>query len=225
MPSDLGYDNNGFVLPPLNETDHIVKVNKPPPGTLFNLPAFGMGEERAERRRTMQERVEFIANLVNHDRQAVIWCHMNDEADALEEAIPDAKQIAGRTPDERKIELYEAFTSGELRKLVIKPKIGAWGLNWEFCNHVVTCASHSYEQYYQSVRRCWRFGQKRPVQLDVVATEGELRVLGNMRKKAEKADAMFEALVREMNNATRVERTNIYTKEMEAPQWLFSTKP
>jgi hypothetical protein len=220
MPSDLGFPDDGFVLPPLNETDHIIKVKSLPPGMLFPMPAFGMGEERAERRRTMKERVEFIKGLVDHDRPAVVWCHMNDEADALEEAIPDAKQIAGRTPDERKVELYEAFANGQLRVLVIKPKIGAWGLNWQHCNHVVTFASHSYEQYYQSVRRCWRFGQKNPVRLDVVATEGELRVLGNMRKKAEKADIMFAALVREMNNATRVERTNIYTKEMEKPSWL-----
>jgi SNF2 family DNA or RNA helicase len=168
----------------------------------------------------MDERCEFIANLVSHDRPAVIWCHMNQEADVLEEMIPDAKQIAGRTPDERKIELYDAFANESLRVLIIKPKIGAWGLNWQHCNHVVTFASHSYEQYYQSVRRCWRFGQKRPVFLDVVATEGELRVLGNMRKKAEKADRMFESLVREMASATRVERDESYIHQVEAPQWL-----
>ena len=108
-------------------------------------------------------------------------------------------------------------------ELIIKPKIGAWGLNWQHCNHVVTYASHSYEQYYQSVRRCWRFGQTRPVRLDVVATEGELRVLANMRKKAQKADEMFHALVREMTRATKVERENIYTKPVEAPAWLSQT--
>jgi hypothetical protein len=220
MPSDIGYQNNGFIIPELCERDHIITPHKPPPGMLFNVPAFGMSEERAERRRTMDERCEFIANLVSHDRPAVIWCHMNQEADVLEEMIPDAKQIAGRTPDERKIELYDAFANESLRVLIIKPKIGAWGLNWQHCNHVVTFASHSYEQYYQSVRRCWRFGQKRPVFLDVVATEGELRVLGNMRKKAEKADRMFESLVREMASATRVERDESYIHQVEAPQWL-----
>lgn len=224
MPSDLGYPDGEFVLPELCERDHIIKSASSPPGMLFNVPAFGMGEERAERRRTMKERTEFIASLVDHDRPAVVWCHMNEEADVLEEIIPGAQQIAGRTSDERKIELYEAFVSGGLRVLVIKPKIGAFGLNWQHCNHVVTFASHSYEQYYQSVRRCWRFGQKRPVQLDVVATEGELRVLGNMRKKAEKADAMFTALVREMNNATRIERDNSYTKKAEVPSWLSQAK-
>ena len=220
MPSDLGFDDGNFKLPPLIEKDHLIIPNSPPPGHLFNVPAFGLCEEKQERRRTLDERAEYVANLVNHDRSAVIWCHMNDEGDRLAEIIPGAEQIAGITPDDRKIELYEAFASGELRKLVIKPKIGAWGLNWQHCNHVVTFASHSYEQYYQSVRRCWRFGQTRPVTLDVVATEGEARVLANMRQKAKRADAMFTALVAEMNEATRVERSNNYTQKAMVPSWL-----
>ena len=104
--------------------------------------------------------------------------------------------------------------------LIIKPKIGAWGLNWQHCNHVVTFASHSYEQYYQSVRRCWLFGQKRTVDLDVIATEGEERVLSNMRSKARKADLMFDMLIKQMNAATTIKRTNIYTTKTEIPTWL-----
>jgi hypothetical protein len=168
----------------------------------------------------MNDRCEFVRDLVNHDRQAVVWCHMNDEGDLLEEIIPEAVQIAGRTPDDRKIELYESFASGDSRVLVIKPKIGAWGLNWQHCNHVVTFATHSYEQYYQSIRRCYRFGQKRPVHLDVVATSGEARVVANLRRKADKAEKMFIALVKEMNAATRIERENIYTKKTRVPKWL-----
>ena len=220
MPSDLGFDNGGFALPPLNERDHIIETRTLPPGKLFSVPAVGLGEEREERKRTLRERCEFAANLVNHDRPAVIWCHTNPEGDLLESLIPDAAQIAGRTPDERKIELYEAFSSGQLRVLVIKPKIGAWGLNWQHCNHVVTFASHSYEQYYQSIRRCWRFGQERPVELDVIATEGEVRVLANMRRKATQATGMFEMLVKEMRDAERVERQEIYTRNQEVPTWL-----
>jgi len=161
-----------------------------------------------------------VADLVNHRNSAVVWCHANAEADRLEEVISDARQVAGATPDERKIELYDAFASGQLRVLIIKPKIGAWGLNWQHCNHVVTFPSHSYEQYYQSVRRCWRFGQKRPVTLDVVATEGEIRVLANMRKKAERARHMFETLTREMNNATKVNQDNSHIAKTEVPSWL-----
>jgi len=220
MPSDLGFPDGDFTLPPLIELDHIITPNTPPDGLLFNLPAFGLREERDERRRTLDQRCQFVADLVKDNRPAVVWCHMNAEGDLLEKMIPGGAQIAGRTPDEKKIELYEAFTNGELRVLIIKPKIGAWGLNWQHCNHVVTFASHSYEQYYQSVRRCWRFGQKRAVDLDVIATVGEVRVLENMRSKAQKAEAMFEALVRQMNGAQRIERKNIYTNQTEVPTWL-----
>jgi superfamily II DNA or RNA helicase len=220
MPSDLGFDDRKFILPELIERDHIVKASAPPPGFLLHVPARGLGAEREDRKRTLVERCEFVASLVNHDQPAVVWCQTNDEGDLLERVIPGASQVAGRTPDDRKVELYEAFQSGQLRVLIIKPKIGAWGLNWQHCNHVVTFASHSYEQYYQSVRRCYRFGQKRAVTLDVVATEGEELVLANMRRKAEQAKKMFEVLVKEMTNAEKVERKDIYTKKVEVPAWL-----
>ena len=220
MPSDLGFPDDSYILPELIERDHIIAPNTPPEGMLFCVPAFGLAEEREERKRTLIERCDLAAQLVRHDQPAVIWCHTNAEGDRLESIIPDSGQIAGRTPDDRKIELYEAFASGELRVLIIKPKIGAWGLNWQHCAHVVTFASHSYEQYYQSIRRCWRFGQQRPVQVDVIATEGEARVLGNMRAKARRVDLMFEELVQQMNSALRVERPNEYTITPKVPQWL-----
>jgi hypothetical protein len=219
-PSDLGFDDSRFVLPPLLERDHVVGTAAPAPGMLFVVPAVGMYEEREERNRTLAERCAYVAGLVDHADPAVVWCHTNAEADRLAASIPGAEQVAGRTPDERKAELYEAFAGGDLRVLVIKPKIGAFGLNWQHCNHVVTFVSHSYEQYYQSVRRCWRFGQRRPVRLDVVATEGEVRVLENMRAKTRKADAVFAGIVREMTAATRIARENPYTKPAEVPTWL-----
>lgn len=218
-PSDLGFSDDGFLLPPLEEHDHII-TPPPPPGCLFNIPAIGLADEKAERKRTLRERCEYVAKLVNHDRSAVIWCQLNPEADLLEELIPDAVQVAGRTPDERKVEIYDAFASGQQRVLVIKPKIGAWGLNWQHCNHVVTFATHSYEQYYQSVRRCWRFGQTKPVRLDVIATEGEERVLANMRSKAQKMAVMFDSLIAEMNRSVRIVAENEYTNTVEVPSWL-----
>jgi hypothetical protein len=222
MPADLGFDDNGFVLPPLQERDHIITPKEPPPGMLFTMPALGMREERAERKRTLVERCEFVASLVDHGKPAVVWCHYNPEGDMLEKLIPDAAQVAGRTPDDRKIELYEAFTAGSQRILVIKPKIGAWGLNWQHCNHVVTFASHSYEQYYQSVRRCWRFGQTKPVDLDVIATDGEVRVLANMRRKAKQASVMFDELIKHMRDATHIRVEDRYIKPVEVPLWLSS---
>lgn len=223
-PSDLGFSDEQFILPPLNQIDHIIKPHTPPDGMLFNVPAFGLGAERDERRRTLRQRCEFVAELADHKAPSVIWCHMNCEGDLLEELVQGGKQVAGRMSDDEKIETYEAFASGELKKLIIKPKIGAWGLNWQHCAHVVTFASHSYEQFYQSVRRCWRFGQKNPVRLDVIATEGEVRVMANMTKKADRAEKMFTALVREMNGATKITQTDEYTKSEEVPQWLSANK-
>lgn len=219
IPSDIGFPNDGFILPELTERDHVITA-PPPEGMLFSIPAFGLAEEREERKRTIQERCAFAAQLVDHDQPAVIWCHTNAEGDLLEKLIPGAVQIAGRTPDDRKVDFYEAFAKGDQRVLVIKPKIGAWGLNWQHCAHVVTFASHSYEQHYQSIRRCWRFGQTRPVTVDVIATEGEVRVIANMRSKSERAALMFDQLVAHMNAATVISRTNPYTTIPKVPQWL-----
>lgn len=219
-PSDLGFDDSLFILPELIERDHIITPNTPPEGMLFNLPAFGRKEELQERRRTLNERCEYVKNLVDHNRQAVVWCHLNPEGDLLSELIKDSEQVKGLTPDEKKIEIYNDFSSGNIRVLVIKPKIGAWGLNWQHCNHVVTFASHSYEQYYQLTRRCWRFGQKETVTVDVVATEGEKRVLTNMREKAKRVDTMFQSVVSEMNSSKNIERQNKFTLKTEVPSWL-----
>lgn len=219
MPSDLGFDDDEFILPPLVETDHIIEAPKRG-DLLFHIPAKGIGEEREERRRTIGARCEFIASMANHERPVAVWCHGNDEADAIEAAIPGAVQVAGKTPDDRKCEIYDEFSSGNLRVIVIKYKIGAFGLNWQHCSDVIGHASHSYEQYYQSIRRFYRFGQLRPVKVDTVATEGEVRVLANMRSKAAKAAVMFEQLVKHMRYAERIERENHYTKEIEVPRWL-----
>jgi hypothetical protein len=219
-PSDLGFSDDGFVLPPLEERAHTVKARTLPSGWLFDRVAQGLQEEREERRRTLQERCEYVAELVAHDQPAVVWCHLNDEADLLTKLIPGSRQIKGGDSDDDKEETFTAFGSGRLRVLVTKPKIGAWGLNWQHCAHVVTFASHSYEQYYQSVRRCWRFGQQRPVVVDVVSTEGEAGVRENMVRKAEAAKAMFAALVEHMHSAERIARRRAGTCAMEAPAWL-----
>ena len=220
-PSDLGFDDSGFNLPKLIEREHVVDTKVKLPGMLFALPARGMREEREERRRTIKERCEMAAELVSGTgRPAVIWCHYNAEGDLLEKIIPDAKQVSGKQTDEQKEEVYEAFSSGDLRVIVIKPKIGAFGLNWQHCSHVVTFASHSYEQYYQAVRRCWRYGQEREVVVDLVATEGERGVKDNLRRKSEQADRMFVELVAHMNDAMRLYRGTEYPLNVEIPPWL-----
>jgi len=220
-PSDLGFEDDGFILPPLIENEHIVQTRTLAPGMLFAMPARDMREEREERKRTLQERCEMAASLVaDTEKSAVIWCHLNTEGKLLEKMIPGAREIAGSTPDDEKEEIYAAFASGELRVLTTKPKIGAWGLNWQHCSHIVTFASHSYEQYYQSVRRCWRFGQKNPVTVDLVATEGEAGVRDNLRRKSEAADKMFSALVSHMNDAIRIDRSEKFANKEIVPSWL-----
>lgn len=222
-PSDIGFDDGGFILPDLVENEHVINCSRPLPGMLFAVPASDLREQRAERRATLKDRCEKVAEILSGDKIAVSWCHLNDEADLLEQIIPGAKQVSGSMSDEEKEDLFIAFSSGQIRVLVIKPKIGAFGLNWQHCNHMTFFPSHSYEQYYQGVRRCWRFGQKNPVNVDIVTSEGEDKVLKNLQRKAKQADEMFENLVIHMNDAMAIERKDKFTKNMEAPSWL-STK-
>lgn len=220
-PSDLGFDDSAFVLPPMHENRHEVDVESAPDGMLFNLPAVQLHEQREERKRTLGERCEQAAALVNDTGEpALLWCHMNTEGDLLEKSIPDAVQVSGSDSDEAKERKLLAFANGETRVLVTKPKIGAWGLNFQHCAHIVYFPSHSYEAYYQAVRRCWRFGQKRPVNVDIVLTEGERRVLENLQRKSEAAARMFDSLVAEMNNATAQDRGVYEGHEGEMPAWL-----
>lgn len=220
-PSDLGHDDAGFILPPLEERTHIVEANTLPEGFLFDLPAFTMPEQREVRRRTIRERCEMAAALVADTGQpALVWCHLNPEGDLLERMIPDAIQVSGSDPNEVKEERFIAFASGQARVLVTKPKIGAWGLNFQHCAHVVMFPSHSFEQYYQGIRRCWRFGQTRPVVVDIVSTNGELAVLENLYRKAEAADRMFSSLVAEMNRAQSIKADLGLIHKEEVPSWL-----
>ena len=219
-PSDLGFDDSAFQLPPLVERDYLVESKQIAPGMLFSLPAVGLSEQREERRRTITERCERAAELVSHKEPALVWCHMNDEGDLLESLIPDCVQVSGSDSDEKKEEAFIGFARGDIRALVTKPKIGAWGLNFQHCAHVTFFPSHSFEQYYQGVRRCWRFGQTRSVRVDVITTEGEKSVLQNLQRKAVAADKMFSQLVEQMNESQRVERGVKFTQQERMPAWL-----
>jgi hypothetical protein len=219
-PSDLGFDDNGFILPPLIERDLVVKSSKPMPGFLFEMPAIGLQEQREELRHTLQERCEAVADKVKGKTPAVVWCHLNKEGDLLEEIIPDAKQVHGSQSDDQKEEVFHAFSRGELRVLITKPKIGAWGLNWQHCARMTVFPSHSFEQYYQAVRRCWRFGQKKTVSVDLITTEGQKDVLLNLQRKAQAADKMFSNLVFYMSDALSVARSQPLNTNVELPAWL-----
>lgn len=219
-PSDMGYPDDGFILPPLTEREHVVTARRIREGMLFAVDAISLEEQREERRRTIVERCERVAELVDHDRPALVWCHLNDEGDRLERLIPDAVQVSGSDSDEVKEERLLAFVRGEARVLVTKPKIAGWGLNFQHCAHVTFFPSHSFEQYYQGVRRCWRYGQTREVIVDIVTTEGERRVLENLQAKARAADVMFSRLVELMHQGIDVRRVDGFTEQVEVPAWL-----
>jgi len=220
-PSDLGFDDGEFALPPLIERQHLVNTKTLPSGKLFALPAVGLHEQREERRRTITERCEQAAHLVTPTgKPAIVWCHLNPEGDLLERLIPGCVQISGRDDDDEKERKFMSFITGERRVLVTKGKIGAWGLNFQHCAHVVTFPTHSFEEYYQEVRRCWRFGQVNPVTVDIVTTEGEKDVMANLQRKAAAADRMFTGLISHMNEAMSIDRSLNFTQSEILPSWL-----
>lgn len=220
-PSDLGYSDDRFALPPLNIREHLLENTTPAPGMLFTIPAVGLREQRDEARRTIPDRCEMAAELVNSTGEpAIVWCHFNDEGDLLTNLIPDARQVSGSDSQEHKEQAVLNFLDGNLRVLVSKPKIFGWGLNLQHCAHMTFFPTHSYESYYQAVRRCWRFGQERPVTVDIVTTDGGRDVMLNLQRKAEQADRMFESLVAHMNDAVTIKRDQDYTEGVEVPSWL-----
>lgn len=220
-PSDYGYDDGAFTLPELVERSSIVQAHRPADGSLFDVPAVGLQEEREENRRTITERCEAAAAALDGPDHGVAWCHLNDESKLLTKLIDGAVEVAGSDSPESKEEKLRSFSQGHIRVLVSKPSIGAWGLNWQHCNRMTYFPSHSYEQYYQAVRRCWRFGQTRPVTVDVITTKGGHNALANLRRKADLADGMFTALVEHMNNARAID-TITYDNKIEVPAWLAS---
>lgn len=220
-PSDLGYKNDGFILPELIENRHLLRDIRPPDGMLFNIPANTLPEQRKEKRRTIKERCEKVLFLVSKIKgPVIIWCHLNDEGYTLERMIPGAVQVSGSNKDEIKEERFMGFTDGKIRILITKPRIGAWGLNWQHCSNIIYFPSHSYEQYYQAVRRCWRFGQKKKVTVDIVLTEGEQSIMDNLSRKSEAANKMFENLIAEMNHSMSLKKKNDATLKERVPAWL-----
>lgn len=220
-PSDMGFDDGAFRLPDLNVRQHVVKAAQPRDGYLFDLPAVGLSEQRSDLRRTITERCDMAAALCNaHSRPSVAWCNLNEEGNRLAKAINGAVEVSGNDTEEHKEESFAAFVRGEIRVLVTKPVIGGFGLNLQHCAHQTFFPSHSYEQYYQSVRRCWRFGQKNSVTVDMITTDGQASVLANLQRKAVAAAVMFDNLVGMMRNEMQIKRRNDYTKQEELPPWL-----
>lgn len=219
-PSDLGYEDGAFLLPELRMNQHTVRSGAPAEGMLFDLPAVTLDEQRAERRSTLAQRCEKAAELVKHQRPALCFCHLNEEGETLRRMIPDAQEVSGADPDESKEEKFDAFIEGQIRVLVTKPKIAGLGLNFQHCAHMTYFPSHSFEEMYQSIRRSWRFGQTRPVVVDVVASEGEANVLRNVERKIAQADEMFRGLVAMMHQPHTREITQPTNNTRHIPSWI-----
>ncbi len=220
-PSDLGFADGQFLLPNLHIKEHLIEARSRPEGWLFDVPAEGLVEQRQEQRRTIQERCEKVAEITcSHDTPSVAWCHLNEEGDIITKLIPGAVQVSGKDSDDKKEEIFGSFQKGEIRALVTKPKIAGFGLNWQHCHRQTFFPSNSYEQWYQAIRRCWRFGQKKDVTIDVICTEGSMKVMDNQKGKAAAADEMFGNIVALMKDELSINRTQNYNTKTRIPQWL-----
>lgn len=224
-PSDLGFEDGKFRLPQLVTRNHIVNSGKPMEGFLFDIPAVGLSEQRDDLRRTVQERCHMAADLCNsHGDPAVCWTNLNIEADLIEKYTRGAVNVQGSDSDEKKEKAFEDFAKGEIRVIVSKPSIAGFGLNWQHCAKMTFFPSHSYEQYYQCVRRCWRFGQKKETSIDMITTDGQQTVLQNMERKADAASKMFDQLVSLMGKELHMAETGRYAKKEEIPSWLCANR-
>jgi superfamily II DNA or RNA helicase len=189
LPSDLGGDDDGFVLPPLNYELHTISADitkDVPEGMLFRIPDGSATTIHREKRLTMEDRVARAAELANAaDGSVIVWCETNAESSALAAAIPDAIEVYGSMSPDEKVAALDAFTFGERRAIVSKPKLAGLGLNWQHANTVIFASvSHSYEQHYQAVRRAWRFGQTKPVTCHVIISDTETAIWNNVQRKA-----------------------------------------
>ena len=232
-PSDLGFDDGRYNLPPLHVHQHTVEScmeSANAAGFLFPMEAGDLSARRDARRQSIDLRVQAAAELVNgNDRPWIVWCDLNAEGDELRKAIPGAIEIRGSDDADVKEQRLIDFAAGKIRVLITKPSIAGWGLNWQHCRDVAFVGvTDSYEAYYQAVRRCWRFGQTQPVNVHVIASESEGSVVANIRRKEAIADAMAQELSAETNAAVRSEvlgaqrATNPYnnTRAMQVPAWL-----
>jgi len=194
-PSDYGFSPLP-ALPPLNIEQ--VEIETAPTDGLFATVAQSLSERLKARRETLQARCEKAAEIVNSlEGPVLVWCGLNDEGDLLEKLIPEAAQVSGADKDDDKAGRMLGFSAGKHRVLITKPKLAGFGMNWQHCNHMVFVGlSDSFEQYYQAIRRCWRQGQKRDVNVWVITADTEGAVVENIRRKQIQADTMMAEMAK-----------------------------
>ena len=198
-PSDLGYEDDGYNLPPLNLHQHSVGVDDDAAhrsGLLFAMPAETLAERITARRATVEERVAKAVELTPRDRPMVWWCNLNTESELLTKLIPGAVETKGSDTDDEKERKLLGFSDGSIRTLITKPKVAGFGMNWQHCADTgFVGLNDSFEQIYQAVRRFWRFGQTKPVNVHMIAAETEGNVVQNLRRKEQDADRMMAAMI------------------------------
>lgn len=230
-PDDLGHDGSAYQLPPLRVHQHTVTSDTADNGDwLFPAEALTLSERRSARRDSVAARASACARMVNGSEDTwVIWCELNAEADALKSLIPGSVEIRGTDEEASKERRLADFAAGKIRVLVTKPSIAGWGLNWQHCYRIgFVGVTDSFESYYQAVRRCWRFGQRHPVDVHLFASEREGAVVTNLRRKEQDAEALAMALSRETLAAVResvlgsVKETNAYQPihRMQLPSFI-----
>ena len=222
-PSDLGFDDSKHILPKLTVNHHSVKNEKNlcvnGQIQLFNQIAKRLTEIKEENKATIENRCERAYELSKGHEMSVYWCNLNNEGDLLQKLDKDAYQIKGSMDIDKKEELLLGFFNGDIKKLITKPKMTAFGLNWQHCNHTVYFPTFSYEQYYQSIRRFWRFGQKREVIVDLVFSDGQKRIMDSLLAKTDKANELFNKLNASLNTSFDIKQSQ-FDKTMILPSFI-----
>ena len=222
-PSDLGFSDDRYILPDLIIKDHYVKNDKnwivDGQIMMFGQIAKTMTEVRQEQKMTIENRCNKAVELTQGHEASVYWCNFNDEGDLLQNLDPDAYQIKGSMNIDKKEEMLLAFSKGEIKKLITKPKITAFGLNWQHCNHTVYFPDWSYEKWYQAIRRFWRFGQKREVIAERVLSDGQKRVIDAITYKTDKADKLYTKLNNTVNQTIEYKKED-FKRSLNLPKFM-----
>lgn len=222
-PSDLGFSNEGYDLPKLWVQESFIKNDTPlvvnGQMSMYTVQAKNFREIRAESRQTIEKRCAKAVELAKDHDTSVYWCNLNDEADLIQSLDKDSFQVKGKMNIDQKEEVLLAFSKGEIKKLITKPKITAFGLNWQHCNHTTFFPTYSYEQYYQAMRRFWRFGQKREVFADLVLSDGQEKIMNAIKEKTRKANQMFDQLNKHINSTLELEIKK-FNKKLTIPKFL-----
>lgn len=204
-PSDLGYKDNGFILPSLNIQQIIVKNNKPPENSLFVMEARTLNEQRKAKRDSLVDRINACAEIANSfNEPCIIWCYLNSESEMLTKTIKGAIEIRGSHSPEYKEQALLDFSEDKIQKIISKPSIAGHGMNFQHCSKVIFCGlDHSFESWFQAIRRCWRFGQTKPVDVYVVVSESEGAIVENIKRKEKEFKEMLAGMVSATQEITK----------------------